>query len=255
MNDETAELVAISEQGSDTETLAGRLRKAAEWVQEIAQADRLVADLYAAADLAELEIVGVERARRPVMELAAKLIVKTAVQDDEAVLLVDCEAIMRSENDVRFWVLLSEGDGTWSHWPSDEMSHPLSKMLLSIASCYTDRMARKLAAACPAVGDETSRRHDALLWALTTQGMTLGEWTDEFVHHPDCDGECTDMLDRFADECLAMNDLRPALLNNDANHGPQLIAYLPDPDRLAEFARKMDRSSRAAAALIDGSDQ
>lgn len=81
-----------------------------------------------------------EQARRPGIELAKKLIV-TPQFGGEAELVVDCEAIMRSENDVRYWVLTPEVDGTWSHGPSGEMGHPLSEVLQSIATCYSDRLA------------------------------------------------------------------------------------------------------------------
>ena len=81
-----------------------------------------------------------EKARRPGIELSKKLTVRPDVEDGEAVLVVDCIEIMRSKNDVQFWVLHpGEVDGTWSHWPSGELNHPLSETLQSIAGCYTDR--------------------------------------------------------------------------------------------------------------------
>lgn len=86
-----------------------------------------------------------EKARRPGIELAKKLVVRLNgtpdTNEDEWSLVVDCEAIMRSDNNVRFWELWPEADGTWSHTQSGEMHHPLSEVLQSIAGCYTDRAA------------------------------------------------------------------------------------------------------------------
>lgn len=82
-----------------------------------------------------------EQARRPGVELAAKLAVRPDIEGGECVLVVDCLDVMRSENDVRFWALHpGEMDGTWSHIPSGELNHPLSETLLSIAGCYADRV-------------------------------------------------------------------------------------------------------------------
>jgi len=87
----------------------------------------------------------------------------------------------------------------------------------------------------PVVDDDPRRQRDALLWALTISGMTLGEWTDDFEHHPECDGDCMDGPAEVLERCAALNTLRPALLDNDANHGPSLITYLPEPSKLAEW--------------------
>lgn len=85
-----------------------------------------------------------EQARRTGIELAAKLIVRMGeevhLDEYDGSLVVDCEAIMRSENDVRYWVLWPDPDGTWSHGPSGETGHPLSELLQSIALCYSDRL-------------------------------------------------------------------------------------------------------------------
>lgn len=80
-----------------------------------------------------------EQARRPGIELAKKIAVRTG--DDELCdcLIVDCFAVMRSEHDVRFWVLEPEADGMWSHAPSGGEVASLSEQLQSIATCYTDR--------------------------------------------------------------------------------------------------------------------
>lgn len=82
-----------------------------------------------------------EQARRPGIELAKKLVVRPDVEGGECILVVDCLEIMRSKNDVQFWVLYpGEMDGTWSHHESGEVNHPLSETLQSIATCYTDRL-------------------------------------------------------------------------------------------------------------------
>lgn len=88
-----------------------------------------------------------EQARRAGVELAAKLIIRQrgvvigtvrSIRIDEFAgsLVVDCAAIMQSDNQVRYWELQQEPDGTWSHGPSGEVGHPLSELLQSIALCY-----------------------------------------------------------------------------------------------------------------------
>lgn len=51
-------------------------------------------------------------------------------------LTVDARSLMRDDNAVRYWLLHPEPDGTWSHYPSGEVEHPLSDHLWSIAAVY-----------------------------------------------------------------------------------------------------------------------
>lgn len=84
-----------------------------------------------------------EKARRPAIELAKKVLVTHDEDEDgDEVLLVNCTEIMRSENDVRYWVLHPSPvvQGWWFHGPSGGDPTPLSEALQAIANCYTDRM-------------------------------------------------------------------------------------------------------------------
>jgi hypothetical protein len=61
---------------------------------------------------------------------------KLKVTGDGNSLVVDCEAAMESPNDVRYWYLTPEPDGTWSHAPS-ATNGPLYDVLRGIAASYT----------------------------------------------------------------------------------------------------------------------
>lgn len=79
------------------------------------------------------------------VERMQKLVVTIQRFEEGVSLVVDAEALMSSPHDVRYW-LLDPGDtpGTWSHFPSGELNHPLGGQLWSIAACYDKRVSALL---------------------------------------------------------------------------------------------------------------
>lgn len=73
-------------------------------------------------------------------------------------LQVDAGALVQTKNDVRYWLLLSEGDGIWHHAGSGE-SGPLSEMLRAIALAYVvvPDPVRDATIALQAMRDEAAR--------------------------------------------------------------------------------------------------
>ena len=97
----------------------------------------------------------------------AKLVVRQSDDEGDDFLVVDAVGLLRDDNDVRYWVLYPEDDGTWSHFPSGEVEHPLSDHLWSIASVYLERVVRDR---LNSKGGDATRRALVLSGALIAAG-------------------------------------------------------------------------------------
>lgn len=101
------------------------------------------------------------------IEVASKLKVTIGLGGD---LVVDAEEVMLTEDDVRWWHLTHDEEGTWYHAPSGE-SGPLYELLRSIACIY--------------VFDASNPRHVAALTAKLGAGGVVKYASGTHPHEPD----------------------------------------------------------------------